>query len=157
MRLALTILIICLLASCTYTPMYKEDKLDSEMQEAKLRQLRMLDSNTYADTSEVDDLFNKCGTETDPINLEIYNRKFDSISKIDFARYKWFEKGNGLVSDAKMASEIAYIYLKRIYGDRIFRLYVYSVGEYWYVTNIYGEIGIKKSNGQILGMMHDKD
>jgi hypothetical protein len=135
MRNTLIILGICLIASCSNSPSYKEDKLDSERLKEKQSEFLNLDTVPVADS---------------------------------YAFMKFFEEGKGLVPDAKTASKLAFIYLSNIYGEKEIRnelpLIVYSVGDYWYIEGTFkgtgkggvAELGIKKSNGQIIGITHGK-
>jgi len=164
-----------------FSSFYKVDKLDPGLLAKKLKEFKMLENKSFPDTSLVYELlnkrdlqyelYNKTRSVEDSIKLLTISQRFDSIF-INFAFEKFFEK-EGLVTDAKTASKIAYIYLSKIYGKSMIRselpLIVYSFDDYWYITGTFrgflfippgyggvAEIGIKKSNGQVVEIAHGK-
>lgn len=88
---------------------------------------------------------------------------------------QFFNEEGGIIKDAKTAADIAFVYLKNLYGEKQikneFPLIVYSIDNYWFIEGSFNtgflrhffpksggvaEILIRKTDGQVIHVTHGK-
>ncbi|NTW31131.1 MAG: hypothetical protein HGB12_00595 [Bacteroidetes bacterium] len=151
--------------SCNNSVSYKTDKLSSDRQQS-IKAMIGIDKVECGDTTYLDSVFLKTNME----NYSTTTKRWLFNGKSLMLKGNNFFKTKGIVPDEKTAADIAYIYLKNIYGEQSIRnelpLIVFSVNSYWFIEGTFkdegmsnggvAEILINKTDGKVIHVSHGK-
>jgi hypothetical protein len=161
------------LISCGNSVSYKTGKLESDNQ----KEIMMLINIDKGDTLiyHVNDSIFNFQDSTRQKAKDTLPKEITSFDEEKMRLNHFFKEKGGIVKDARTAADIAYVYLKNIYGEKQINdelpLNVYSIDNYWFIEGSFNtgileyfspkfggvaEIIIRKTDGQVIHVSHGK-